>query len=60
LVPWDDPNAVVDAVLKLRAEPRLNRQLGANGHRVALRDHDWNRRSTEFVRVIDAIAAHVH
>jgi glycosyltransferase involved in cell wall biosynthesis len=60
LVPWDDPNAVVDAVLKLRAEPRLRRQLGANGHRVALRDHDWNRRAAEFVRVMDAIAARVH
>jgi glycosyltransferase involved in cell wall biosynthesis len=60
LVPWDDPNAVVDAVLRLRAEPRLRRQLGANGHRVALSDHDWNRRSAEFVRVIEAIAARVH
>lgn len=60
LVPWDDPNAVVDAVLKLRAEPWLRRQLGANGHRVALRDHDWNRRSADFVRVMDVIAARVN
>jgi glycosyltransferase involved in cell wall biosynthesis len=59
LVPWDDPSAVVDAILKLRAEPELRRQLGANGHRVALRDHDWNRLAVDFVRVMDAMAVHV-
>jgi glycosyltransferase involved in cell wall biosynthesis len=59
LVPWDDPGAVVDMILKLRAEPGLRRQLGANGHRIALRDHDWNRLSVDFVRVMDAIAARV-
>jgi glycosyltransferase involved in cell wall biosynthesis len=55
-VPWDDPSAVVDAVLKLRAEPGLRHRLGANGHRMALRDHDWNRLSTDFVRVMDGVA----
>jgi glycosyltransferase involved in cell wall biosynthesis len=55
-VPWNDPGAVVDAILKLRANPELRRQLGANGHRVALRDHDWNRLSADFVRIMDAIA----
>ena len=42
-VPWDDPSYVVDAILGLRADPLLRRQMGINGHRVALRDHDWNR-----------------
>ena len=55
-VPWNDPSAVVNAILRLRAEPELRRQLGANGHRVALRDHDWNRLSADFVRIMDAIA----
>jgi glycosyltransferase involved in cell wall biosynthesis len=55
-VPWNDSRAVVDAILRLRAEPELRCQLGANGHRVALREHDWNRLSADFVRVVDAIA----
>jgi glycosyltransferase involved in cell wall biosynthesis len=58
-VPWDDPSAVVDAILKLRAEPELGRRLGANGHQVALREYDWNRLSVDFVRVMDAIAVRV-
>jgi glycosyltransferase involved in cell wall biosynthesis len=57
LVQWDDPSAVVNAILKLRAEPVLRHQLGSNGHRVALRDHDWNRLSTDFVRVMHAVAS---
>ena len=55
-VPWNDSNAVVDAILRLRAEPELRSQLGANGHRMALRDHDWNRLSVDFVRVMEAYA----
>jgi len=55
-VPWDDPSAVIDAILTLRSDPELRRRLGANGRRVALRDHDWNRLSMDFVRVMDAIA----
>jgi glycosyltransferase involved in cell wall biosynthesis len=55
-VPWDDPSAVVEAILKLRAEPELRRQLGANGHKVALRQYDWSRLSADFVRVMEAIA----
>jgi glycosyltransferase involved in cell wall biosynthesis len=55
-VPWNDLSAVVDAILRLRADPELRRQLGANGHQVALRDHDWNRLSADFVRIMDAVA----
>ena len=55
-VPWNDPSAVVDAILRLRAEPDLRRQLGANGHAVAQRQYDWNRLSADFVRVMDAVA----
>ena len=54
-VPWDDPSAVVDAILRLRAEPALRRQMGVNGHG-ALREHDWNRLSTDFVRIMDGVA----
>jgi glycosyltransferase involved in cell wall biosynthesis len=55
-VPWDDPSAVVDAILRLRAEPALRLQMGVNGHRAALREHDWNRLSTDFVRIMDGVA----
>jgi glycosyltransferase involved in cell wall biosynthesis len=58
-VPWDDPSAVVEVILKLRSEPELRRRLGANGHQVALREHDWNRLSIDFVRVMDAIARRI-
>src|SRR4029453_19407863 len=40
-VPWNDSRAVVDAILRLRAEPELRCQLGANGHRVAPRGQHW-------------------
>jgi glycosyltransferase involved in cell wall biosynthesis len=55
-VPWDDPGAVVDTILRLRADPALRLQIGINGHRVALREHDWNRLSTDFVRILDGVA----
>jgi len=55
-VPWDDPSAVVDTILRLRAAPALRLQMGVNGHRVALREHDWNRLSTDFVRIMDGVA----
>jgi len=58
-VPWDDPSSVVDAILSLRADPLLRRQMGSNGHRVALRDHDWNRLSGDFVRNMETTAEHV-
>ena len=55
-VPWDDPDAVVDTILRLRADPALRLEIGINGHRVALREHDWNRLSTDFVRIMDGVA----
>lgn len=58
-VPWDNPHSVVDAILALRTDPLLRREMGINGHRVALRDHDWNRLSMDFVGILDAIAERV-
>jgi glycosyltransferase involved in cell wall biosynthesis len=55
-VPWDDPSAVVDAILRLRADPELRAQMSANGHRVALREHDWNHLSADFVGILDGVA----
>ena len=56
-VPWDDPTAVVEAILRLRAEPQLRWKMGANGHKVALQDYDWNRLSVDFVRIMNATAS---
>jgi glycosyltransferase involved in cell wall biosynthesis len=42
VVPHDDVGAVVDAVLRLKADRGLRERLSANGRRAALRDHDWN------------------
>jgi len=56
-VPWDDPTAVVEAILKLRAKPELRWQMGANGHKLALRDYDWNRLSADFIQIMDTTAS---
>jgi glycosyltransferase involved in cell wall biosynthesis len=56
VVPWQDPHAVVDAVLRLRNDRGLRLELGANGHRAALRDHDWNRLSAQFVDLMASFA----
>jgi glycosyltransferase involved in cell wall biosynthesis len=59
VVPWNDPDAVVDVILELRADPELRYRMGMNGHKVALREYDWNRLSVEFIRAMDAIAERV-
>ena len=48
--------AVVEAILKLRAEPELRSWRGGNGHKVAQRDYDWNHLSADFVQVMDRVA----
>jgi glycosyltransferase involved in cell wall biosynthesis len=58
-VPWDDPTAVVEAILQLRAKPELRWQMGANGYKVALHSFDWNRLSLDFVRTMNATASQV-
>jgi hypothetical protein len=58
-VPWNAPDAVVDVILKLRADPELRCRMGMNGHKVALREYDWNRLSVEFIGAMDAIAERV-
>ena len=50
-MPWDDPSAVVDVILKLRTEPELRSRMGANGHKVAL-----DRLSGYFVGIMNGMA----
>ena len=56
VVPWDDPSAVVDVILKLRTEPELRCRMGANGHKVALHHDDWDRLSGYFVGIMNGVA----
>ena len=55
-VPWDDPSAVVDVILKLRAEPELRCRMGANGHKVTLHQYDLDRLSGYFVGIMNGMA----
>jgi glycosyltransferase involved in cell wall biosynthesis len=59
VVPWQDPGAVVDAILRLRNDRALRLRLATNGHRAALRDHDWTRLSVDFVRLMGALVDQV-
>lgn len=58
VVGWDDVNAVVDAVLLLRADPVLRDRLVANGRRVARRDHDWHVHGDRFVHLMEQACTH--
>ena len=55
-VPWDDPSAVVDAILRLRAEPALGLQMGVNGHGLRSASTTGIASSTDFVRIMDGVA----
>jgi glycosyltransferase involved in cell wall biosynthesis len=52
VVPFGDPEAAADAVIRLEHDDGLRRTTGAAGHAAALADHDWNRDGEEFVSVL--------
>lgn len=56
VVPFDDVDAVVDAVLTLRANHDLRVRLGRRGRDVAQREHDWARQSCGFVATLADLA----
>jgi len=41
VVPYGDINAIKDAILLLKNDPRLRKQLGANGRRAYEQKYDW-------------------
>ena len=57
IVPFGDPNAVVQEVLRLRADPARRATMGDAGHRLALAEHDWRTLSSGFVDEITRVAA---
>ena len=55
-VPFDDAEAVADALLDLRADPERRRALGEAGHRYAREHFDWNTLGPAFVRHVTGFA----
>ncbi|MEQ8842931.1 MAG: glycosyltransferase family 4 protein [Acidimicrobiales bacterium] len=41
VVPFDDPDAVVDAIAELREDPELRNRLGRNGHAAVREHYNW-------------------
>jgi glycosyltransferase involved in cell wall biosynthesis len=60
VVPFDDADAVVRAVLALRDDVDGRRDMAAAGHAAALRDHDWRRLSVPFVAELERVAREAH
>jgi glycosyltransferase involved in cell wall biosynthesis len=53
VVPFNDPQAAADAILKLDADPDLRVSMGARGHEAALRDLGWPKAAKEFVAQLE-------
>jgi glycosyltransferase involved in cell wall biosynthesis len=53
VVPFSDPQAAADAILKLDADPDLRVKMGARGHESALRDLGWPKAAKEFVAQLE-------
>jgi glycosyltransferase involved in cell wall biosynthesis len=53
VVPFSDPQAAADAILKLDADPDLRLAMGARGHAAALRDLGWPKAAKEFVTQLE-------
>jgi glycosyltransferase involved in cell wall biosynthesis len=57
VVPFNDPRAAADAVLKLDADPDLRAKMGLRAHEYALRHLAWPPHAAEFVAQLEAWAA---
>jgi glycosyltransferase involved in cell wall biosynthesis len=53
VVPFNDPAAACEAVLKLDADPGLRVKMGASGHEAALRDLGWPKAAKELVAQLE-------
>ncbi|MFL6173264.1 MAG: glycosyltransferase [Marmoricola sp.] len=51
-----EPAAVVEAILRLDAEPEERRALGSRGHAYAREHLDWTRLSQDFLAYLDSLA----
>lgn len=57
VVPFQDPIAVVDAVLDLRAHPEKAERMGDLGQAEINRSYDWATWSKQFVHALDEVGA---
>jgi glycosyltransferase involved in cell wall biosynthesis len=57
VVPFEDPDAAVTEILRLRRDPKWRAELGAAGHRVAAEEFDWRQVADRFVNELDRIFA---
>lgn len=55
VVPFEDPDAAVDALRRLRDDPTLRSRLGRAGHAAARSDFDWTRHGPRFAALIEQI-----
>jgi glycosyltransferase involved in cell wall biosynthesis len=53
IVPFNDPQAAADAILKLDADPDLRVTMGARGHEAVHRDLGWPKAAREFVAQLE-------
>jgi len=53
VVPFTDPAAAADAILKLDADPDLRAAMGERGHEAARRDLGWPAAATQFVAQLE-------
>jgi glycosyltransferase involved in cell wall biosynthesis len=57
VVPFDDAEAAVDAVLDLWNDPERAARMGAAGHAYARTHHDWRSMRTPFVEAVRSVMA---
>lgn len=57
VVPFNDPRAARDAILKLDADPDLRVKMGLRGHEYALANLAWPPHAAEFVAQLESWAA---
>jgi len=57
VVPFNDPAAAAEAVLKLDADPDLRRAMGERGHAYALANLSWPPQAAAFVTQLEVWAA---
>ena len=53
IVPFNDPQAAAEAVLRLDADPSLRRKMGERGHEAAKRDLGWPTEAKKFVTQLE-------
>jgi glycosyltransferase involved in cell wall biosynthesis len=57
VVPFDDPKAAAEAVVRLREDPQLRVEMGRRGHETALAEYAWPLHAKQFVAQLESWAA---